>query len=84
VAPDGDWLLASRCTGAPECHVATVALPSGDENHITEASNVTPFSNSGAIALDNQTLAYVAITRSILAPTTPTSCSPTAMDPIRV
>jgi hypothetical protein len=60
VAPDGAALIASQCSGAPACTVASVTVPSGQTTLITEPSTETPFSHSGAVAPDNRTLAHIA------------------------
>jgi hypothetical protein len=60
VAPDSAALIASSCTGAPACNVLNVSLASGKTTSITEPSDDLPFSASGVVAPDNQTLAYIA------------------------
>lgn len=59
LAPDGS-LVASVGTGAPAAYVVNVALPSGSVTQLTTPSDDLPFSGSGVVAPDDQTLAYVA------------------------
>lgn len=60
VTPDGAALIATMHGGDPSSGIANVVLPSGQQNWIDDPSTgVLGF--SGAVTLDNQTLAYITL-----------------------